>query len=180
MEIAAPDAVVEDDENRMIVSEETSAPSAFDIRDAHLSSALEDFSNALELEPDNARAWNNRGTALLQARQFDAAIADFDCALRIWPTFTKALRNRGKALYLRGEAEEALEALTAAAHSPNAPSDPETYILRGSVLRSLGQTTKALKDFARAQEPLRKRNSRQEQTDMLAWLRLDLPTHTSD
>lgn len=163
-------------ENRMIVSEDASAPSAFDIRDSHLNRALDDFSQALVLEPDNARAWNNHGTALLQARQFDVAIADFDRALRIWPTFTKALRNRGKALYLRGQAEEAFEALTAAAHSPNAHSDAETYILRGSVLRSLGQTTKALKDFARAQEPLRKRNSRQEQTDMLAWLQLDLPT----
>lgn len=178
VEVAVPVAenAAEEEENRMDVSEDAAVPSAFDVRDAHLNSALEDFSQALELEPDNARAWNNRGTALLQARQFEAAIADFDCALRIWPTFTKALRNRGKALYLRGEAEEALEALTAAAHSPNAPSDPETYILRGAVLRSLGQTTKALKDYARAQEPVRKRNSRQEQTDMLAWLQLDLPT----
>lgn len=145
-----------------------------DKREAHLKLALDDFSKALELEPENARAWNNRGTARLQARFFDFALEDFDRALRLWPVFTKALRNKGKALYLKGQHQAALDALEAAAHSPNSASDPETHLLRGTIHCSMGDSTKALKDFSRAQEPIRKRHARQEQTDMLNWLQLDL------
>lgn len=141
-----------------------------------LTLALADFTESIALEPENARAWNNRGTVLLQCNQLQRALADFDRALELCPTLPKALRNRGKTLYLLQQLAPALQTLNTAAQQPAAQSDPEIYICRGLVHSELGHTAKALKDFGRAPEPLRKRHARLEQTELLAWLNLDFGT----
>lgn len=133
--------------------------------------ALADFNIVVAFEPDNARAWNNRGTAFLQRNAFVEALADFDHAIALFPAFTKAIRNRGKALYLMGSLEPALTTLTAALQEPSGLTDPEAFLLRGSVHHSMGNNLMALKDLSRALEPARRRNLRQENAEMLSWLK---------
>jgi len=148
-------------------------------RSARLDLALADFTQATLLEPENARAYNNLGTALLQLGQFSRALANFEKALEICPTLAKAVRNRAKALFLMRQHEPALLTLNSfTQQQPSAATqhDPEIYILRGLVHHAMGDTTKALKDLGRAPEPLRKRHTRLEQTELLTWLNLDFGT----
>lgn len=135
--------------------------------------ALADLRIVVSLEPDNARAWNNRGTAHLQRNEYTEALADFDRAIAIFPSFTKAIRNRGKAYYLMGTLTPALNTLNTAIQQPGGANDSEALFLRASVHHSMGNGLMALKDLSRAMEPARRRNLRQENTDLLNWLKLD-------
>ena len=50
-----------------------------------LSGALKDFTAAISLDPNSARAFANRGAVLFAEREFDGAIADFDQAIKLDP-----------------------------------------------------------------------------------------------
>src|ERR1700691_4841221 len=48
-----------------------------------LAGALKDFTEAISLDPNSARAFTNHGGALFAQRDFDGAIADFDQAIKL-------------------------------------------------------------------------------------------------
>ena len=48
-------------------------------------SAITDFDKAIQLNPNYATAYHNRGYANAQLGQYEAAIADFDEALQLEP-----------------------------------------------------------------------------------------------
>ena len=48
--------------------------------------ALEEFSRAIELDPDDAQAYSNRGTAYHQLQQYEGALEDFGRAIELDPT----------------------------------------------------------------------------------------------
>ena len=58
--------------------------------------AIADYSKAIELSPDAAEAYHNRGTAWLEKSEADKAISDFDRALALVP-------GPGGILYRSGE-----------------------------------------------------------------------------
>jgi tetratricopeptide (TPR) repeat protein len=68
-----------------------------------LDNAIDDFNEAIRLDPKNAAAYNNRGSARSDKNELDKAIADFDSAIEIDPKFASAYRNRGGA-YMSKEA----------------------------------------------------------------------------
>jgi len=57
--------------------------------------AIEDYSRAIDLDPDLASAYSNRGVALVDFREFRRAIDDFDHAIEIDPDYAMAFNNRG-------------------------------------------------------------------------------------
>src|SRR4030042_1797338 len=71
--------------------------------------AIREYSKAIELDPDNAVAWNNRGLASLYKEQYDLAIADYSKAIELDPGYAAAWNNKGVALQNLGRNEEALE-----------------------------------------------------------------------
>ena len=56
--------------------------------------AIADFNRAIELKPDYAEAYNNRGNAYSDKGDFDHAIADFSKAIELKPDFPIAYNNR--------------------------------------------------------------------------------------
>jgi tetratricopeptide (TPR) repeat protein len=48
--------------------------------------AIQDFDQAIKLDPNNAVAFDNRGIAYGHKREYDRAIQDFDKAIRLDPT----------------------------------------------------------------------------------------------
>jgi Flp pilus assembly protein TadD len=56
-----------------------------------------DFSKSLQLKPDDARAYNNRGVAYLHTGRNREAITDFSKALEIEPDHGSAELNLRKA-----------------------------------------------------------------------------------
>jgi tetratricopeptide (TPR) repeat protein len=47
--------------------------------------AVSDFSRVIELDPENAVAWNNRGAAYIHLHQYDKAVADYTKAIKLKP-----------------------------------------------------------------------------------------------
>ncbi len=61
--------------------------------------AIADFSKAIELKPDYAIAYYNRGLAKRRLKQYADAIKDYSKATEINPDFVEAYYNRGIANY---------------------------------------------------------------------------------
>lgn len=71
--------------------------------------AIVEYTKAIELDDQLARAYTNRGNLYGQLGQFDRAIADFDQAIALDPGDALAYWNRGLARRALGEMEEANE-----------------------------------------------------------------------
>ena len=57
--------------------------------------AIANYTRAINLEPQNAKIWVNRGTAYRTLRQFEKAIRDLDKAIRLDPQNAKAYYHKG-------------------------------------------------------------------------------------
>ena len=70
------------------------------------------FSELIGQQPENVSAYLNRGSAYLQARQFEAGVADFSHVIASRPTMYEAWYNRGSAFLVAGQHDKAIADLT--------------------------------------------------------------------
>ncbi|MEO3429571.1 tetratricopeptide repeat protein [Pelagibius sp. CAU 1746] len=77
-------------------------------RDGHWEAAGRAYDRALELRPDSAMLYNNRGFSHLLRRDHAAAIADFDAALQLEPGMEAARENLRLAFAWAGQYDQAL------------------------------------------------------------------------
>ena len=63
--------------------------------------AINDYDQAIGLNPDFARPFNNRGFAYLKKGDYDRALKDFDQAIKLNPNYARAFANRAEAHQLR-------------------------------------------------------------------------------
>ena len=54
------------------------------------------YGTAIRLMPDNAEAYNNRGSTQSALNQHEAAIADYDRAIHLTPDLAEAIQQSGK------------------------------------------------------------------------------------
>jgi tetratricopeptide (TPR) repeat protein len=76
--------------------------------------AIEQYRQALKINPLYAKAHNNLGCALRDKKQLDEAAAEFKLAIKISPDYAYAQNNYGVALAERGQYEEAISHFGAA------------------------------------------------------------------
>lgn len=110
--------------------------------------ALQDFSEAVRLDPDNVVARLNRGAQLAEFQRYEEAMTDFDRAIKVDPGFWLAYRHRGCLLTDLGRLHEALADFDQCLRL--APKRPEVYNDRGNVYDKKGEKDKALADFTKA------------------------------
>ena len=60
--------------------------------------AIQYYDKALQIDPNDTVALNNKGVALSDLDRYDEAIQNYDKALQIDPNYTDALNNKGNAL----------------------------------------------------------------------------------
>ncbi len=65
--------------------------------------ALEAYDQAIQLKPDFASAYKNRGVTYAQKGDNDRAIQDFDQALKLKPDMASAFNSRGLAYQTKGD-----------------------------------------------------------------------------
>jgi tetratricopeptide (TPR) repeat protein len=70
--------------------------------------AIADFTQALRLDPDNANAYNERGSAYAAKGDYDQALADYNQAIRLDPNDTHAYNNRGLAYAKKKDYDRAI------------------------------------------------------------------------
>lgn len=71
--------------------------------------AVVHYTEALELKPDFAESYNNRGCVYSDAGDFDRAIKDHNTAIELKPDFAEAYNNRGIAYYNKGDFTKAIQ-----------------------------------------------------------------------
>ena len=70
--------------------------------------AIADYDRAIEINPQHANAYNNRGIAKNKMGDYEGAIADYDRAIEINPQYTIAYNNRGNTKNDMGDYEGAI------------------------------------------------------------------------
>ena len=118
----------------------------------NLDDAVKDFELAIDLQPENAETYNNRGNLWRDKGDLDAAISDYNTAIRLDENESLAFLNRGIVRRIRGDFHGALadfeEALNRKGENDDAIA--ETFYQRGSLLQFMGARDKALKDYKRS------------------------------
>lgn len=107
--------------------------------------AMDDFDKAIELRPDYAEAYANRGKIKIDREEYDGAIVDFDKAIELKPDLAEAYGNRGLAYQNLGDDENATRDYTKAIELGHAP---QAYWNRGMLRYALGCFNLAYEDFS--------------------------------
>jgi tetratricopeptide (TPR) repeat protein len=81
---------------------------------------LEDFTEAIRLNPNHAPAVMNRGNTRKDKGDLEGALQDYNEAIRLKPDFAEAVMNRGNTRKDKGDLEGALPAKRSAS-SPTLP-----------------------------------------------------------
>jgi len=115
-----------------------------------LPQALAAYTRALELDPDYAKVYNNRGITYWGLGEYALALADLTCALELAPDLTEVYSNRGSTYHALGKYDLALADYTRALEL--APDLAIAYNNRGLTYRALGEYDLALAAYTRAIE----------------------------
>lgn len=110
--------------------------------------ALEFLNKAVDKDAANFDAFNARGVAYSQLKQYDQAQLDYEQAIKLNPTFYKPHYNLGRDAFARQNWQQAVEQFSAAIQL--APDTADSYFNRGNSYYELNQFPKALEDFSQA------------------------------
>jgi len=122
----------------------------FRMKMGELTSALDDFNHAIEIEPTNVMAYSNRGATYRKLDDMEKALANYDLAIQHNPDYATAYINRAFAYYKVGRyADGVADCDRALELRPNVSN---TYNNRGLCRAALGDKKGARADFQRALE----------------------------
>lgn len=114
-------------------------------QDRRYDQAIDDFSEAIRLNPKNPESYFNRGDAYDEKGEFDRAIADYDESLRLRPGMPVVHNNRGLAYSHKRDYERAIEDYSAALHLQ--PDYADAYTNRGIAYFKKQDMDRAARDF---------------------------------
>jgi tetratricopeptide (TPR) repeat protein len=104
--------------------------------------AIAEWSKALAISPDDAKAHNNLGFALANTGRVDEAIAHWRKAIDANPEYADVYRNLGRALLQKGSFDEAITHLRKAIEID--PQNAPAYYNLGNALYLRGRIAEAL------------------------------------
>ncbi len=107
-----------------------------------LNESLQYLDKAVEINPQFARAWSNKGAALGILGKYEEAIVACDKAVEINPQFAEAWCNKGVALTILSRYEETTVAYDSATNIN--PQSAETWSNKGVALINLGRYEAAI------------------------------------
>ena len=117
-------------------------------RESRFNEAVEIYSRIIEMAPDNAPAFNNRGNAKYSTGNINGAKQDFVRAIEIDPYYDNAYHNLGNIYLIQGNINGTLKQLKQAI-SCN-PNKGRYYYTRAGIYCGMKQTNRALEDFDKA------------------------------
>ena len=117
----------------------------FELRQAEGQIAIEDYDEAIRVNPNDAVAYFNRGNAYHSLNKKKRAIEDYDQAIRLNPEYADAYHNRGTTYRDLGQFRRAIEDYDQAIHLN--PRDAVAYNNRGNAYKLQGKKAEAIADF---------------------------------
>ncbi|MEM1391827.1 MAG: serine/threonine-protein kinase [Cyanobacteria bacterium P01_H01_bin.150] len=110
--------------------------------------AIEDFTQAININPDYVIAYIRRGNAHNDLKDYQEAIKDYTQAIRINPNYALAYYNRGNVRRALRENKAAIDDYTEAIRLN--PKNADAYNNRGIVYYDLEEYEGAIKDYTEA------------------------------
>jgi len=117
-------------------------------RNHDYNSAVSIWQDTVEKRPDNARAHNGLGLALMQTGKVQGAIGQYEQALRFKPDYFEAYINLGIALVQLGRLSEAIGHYEQALRIK--PDSAEAHYNLGNALRRAGKAQEAIGHYEQA------------------------------
>ncbi len=112
--------------------------------------AVVHYTEALELKPDFAEAYNNRGSVYTDAGDFDRAIQDYHKVIELKPDYVSAYNNLGIAYSRQNEYDRAIHYYNEVIKLK--PDFAEAYSNRGVTYEKKGEYDKAVENHNKAIE----------------------------
>ena len=112
--------------------------------------ALQDFGDAIRLDPTLEKAFANRGAVYGAKQDFDRAIEDFTRVIALGPRSANAFADRAGMHRLNGQHDEAIRDYTEAIRIN--PAFTDAILNRGITLAGTSRCEDAIADFTRAIE----------------------------
>lgn len=120
----------------------------------NLDESINEYSKAIQLDPFNPMAYNNRGSAYHKKGEYNQAISDFTKAIELRYYYWEAYSGRGKVYADQGDLDKAVSDFTQAIEL-NFNYDlikAWDYYHRGKLYADQGNLDKAISDFTQAVE----------------------------
>lgn len=112
--------------------------------------AIEAFTKAIELNPESAKAYNNRGAVWYLKKDYDRAILDYSAAISREPATSAFYINRAAAWYKKREFSKTLSDYDRAIELD--PISASAYNNRGMTRYNIGDYDRAILDHSKAIE----------------------------
>ena len=112
--------------------------------------AVAKYNEALQYNPNDVIAYNNRGNAYADLQNYEAAIMDYNKAIELNPNLSEAYNNRGLTYAYMGNYNEAIADLTKAIELN--PNYAAAYNNRGNTYDEMGNHNAAINDYNKAIE----------------------------
>jgi len=112
--------------------------------------AVLEFDKVIDLDPQNAFAYSNRGYCFAMKGEFDTAVQDFTKAIEINPNYDDAICKRAKSYAALRKFKESFADYDRAIEIN--PQNKTAYLERGSIKAMSGDTEQALTDLNKAIE----------------------------
>lgn len=112
--------------------------------------AITDCSNVIEIEPNFAAAYFNRGFSYMLTNQYDQAIADFSMDIEIIPAATRSYINRGTVFMKQQKYDAAINDFTKSIEINS--KEPQAWLNRGLTYIQQSNNDLAISDCSKAVE----------------------------
>jgi tetratricopeptide (TPR) repeat protein len=110
--------------------------------------SINDFTQAIKLDPNNSVIYRERGVVYSDSGNFEKALLDYTEAIRLSPNYAWAYRNRGNTYEAKGDYTNAVIAQTQAISLD--PNSSPAYVSRGSAYSRQGKYQEAISDYNQA------------------------------
>ncbi len=103
------------------------------------------WTDLINLYPDNAAGWSNRGNSKMSQNRPQEALADYNKSVELAPAYPDPYLNRGAALESLGKWDEAIADYNRVLEID--PKDAAAYNNRGNAKAGLGKWDEAIADY---------------------------------
>jgi len=162
---AKPETHTEDNSNSLTARDYYNKGKACNSQDYDCQ--IENYSQAIRLDPNYAVAYHKRGFAYDDKGEYDRAIADYNETIRLDPN-ASAYYNRGIAYSNKGDYDRSIADYNEAIHLD--PNHTFAYVGRGVAYANKGNKEQAIADYKKALELPDRNNAHQWAREKLARL----------
>jgi len=119
-----------------------------DYESPELDNAIDDFTSAIRLNPEDSIAYRRRGDTFCKLDKYDKALSDFEKVIDLAPQDPFAYLSRGNAYHGKKEYDNAISDFDEAVELK--PDLAEAYGYRGRTYKALEKKKEAIKDYGKA------------------------------